>query len=127
MLTVLGAGNFSLFADVDIEMDDNLDIPLHTTGASTSQAVIEELQPLPQKALTGIFELDPSAPMFFGTPALPLKASGEVDGFWKGETDEEMRAIWERDRLELTRAWKQRYRDARKQKKRRNGGEDKME
>jgi hypothetical protein len=48
----------------------------------------------------------------------------EVHGFWAQETDEEMRSIWERDRLGLTRDWKRRGREGRKAKRRRGGGHD---
>jgi hypothetical protein len=45
-------------------------------------------------------------------------------GFWKQETDEEMKEIWERDKGDLTRDWKKRFRDGKKQRKRRGGGQD---
>jgi hypothetical protein len=51
------------------------------------------------------------------------EAEGYV-GFWKQETDEEMKEIWEKDKVELTRDWKKRYRDGKKQRKRRGGGND---
>jgi len=43
-------------------------------------------------------------------------------GFWRHEDDKAMRDIWERDKLELTREYKRRHRDARKQRRRRGGG-----
>ena len=63
-----------------------------------------------------MFVLDPSAPLFFA-PSL-----GEGTGFCRTETDEEMKEIWQRDRLGLTREWKRRYREGLKRRRRRGGG-----
>jgi hypothetical protein len=57
--------------------------------------------------------------------------TGQVQGglqrvLFGGKTKEEKQAIWGRDRLEVTKAWKQRYKDARKRKKRRNRGDHKQ-
>ncbi|WWD16369.1 hypothetical protein CI109_100795 [Kwoniella shandongensis] len=48
-----------------------------------------------------------------------------LQGFWRqdNEGDKEMKAIWEKDKLELTQGFKKRFRDAKKQRRRR-GGED---
>jgi hypothetical protein len=81
----------------------------------------ETLQPLPAKSTTGIFELDSSVPLFFSIPVLPTGEDGIAKGFWREKTDEDMKSLWEKDRLDLTREWKRRYRDARKQKRRRGG------
>lgn len=42
--------------------------------------------------------------------------------FSRQETDEEMKEIWDRDRGELTRDWKKRFREGRKARKRKGGG-----
>jgi hypothetical protein len=45
-----------------------------------------------------------------------------VGGFWRQETDEEMRTYWEEHHLDLTREFKRRHREAVKRRKRRGGG-----
>jgi hypothetical protein len=45
-------------------------------------------------------------------------------GFWRTEGEEEIRAKWEIDKVELTRGWKKRWREAHKTRKRVGGGGD---
>ena len=124
--------SFSLLGalDADIELDEELDIPLAPPPIYRTAEPEPELQPLSQSKKSH-FDPDPSIPLFFpsfgkgGKDAMreETTADGYV-GFWKQETDEEMKEIWEKDKLELTRDWKKRYREGKKQKKRRGGAND---
>lgn len=124
--------SFSLLGalDADIELDEELDIPLAAPPVRQPIQPAAELQPLAASSKSH-FDPDPSIPLFFpsfgrgGKDA--MKEDREKDGytgFWKQETDEEMKEIWERDKGDLTRDWKKRYRDGKKQRKRRGGGQD---
>lgn len=123
---------FSLLGalDADIELDEELDIPLAPPLTQLAQQPEPELQPLTQSKKSH-FDPDPSIPLFFpsfgkgGKDAMREDPEKEgFQGFWRQETDEEMKEIWERDKVELTRDWKKRYREGRKQKKRRGGAND---
>lgn len=88
-----------------------------------------------------VFDPSPDVPLFFaptdptrvevsraGWAKHPITAEkeekgDEYRGFWRVQTDEEMRERWDRVRGELTQEWKRRGREARKQRKRRGGGE----
>jgi hypothetical protein len=43
-------------------------------------------------------------------------------GFFRSGTEEEIRARWESEKVELTREWKRRWREAGKVNRRRRGG-----
>lgn len=49
-----------------------------------------------------------------------------IGGFWRCETEEEVKENWDENHLELTREFKRRHREAVKRRKRRGGveGED---
>lgn len=139
----------------DVEMDEELDIPLSTTQAGKKVDELELLQFT--TGVQGLFDSSASIPYFFppANSVIPQEyrqtetagagGRGPAGGgagarnayeedtqkedwtsFWRQETDEEMKAIWEKDRLELTREWKKRHREAKKHRKRRggNGAED---
>ena len=134
----------------DIELDEEFDIPLAPPPGPTHEDAAMGLQVLEQHAVKGIFDASTSVPLFFppdttgrtsgtnaanGAPDLfsldvgmdGSGGSGEPGGsggFWRQETDEEMQAIWRRDKLELTREWKKRHREAKKHRKRRGGGDE---
>lgn len=124
--------SFSLLGalDADIELDEELDIPLAPPVIRQPLEPVAELQPLTQSKKSH-FDPDPSIPLFFpsfgkgGKDAMREDTEREdYQGFWRQETDEEMKEIWERDKVELTRDWKKRYREGKKQKKRRGGAND---
>jgi len=115
--------------DADIELDEELDIPLAPPPIKQTYEPAAALQPLAASKKSH-FDPDSSIPLFFptfgkGKDAMTqdTEADGYV-GFWRQETDEEMKQIWENDKVELTRDWKKRYRDGKKQRKRRGGGND---
>lgn len=124
--------SFSLLGalDADIELDEELDIPLAPPPVRQVYEPAAELQPLAASKKSH-FDPDPSIPLFFpsfgkgGKDAMKEDREKEgYTGFWKQETDEEMKEIWERDKGDLTRDWKKRFRDGKKQRKRRGGGQD---
>jgi hypothetical protein len=116
--------------DADIELDEELDIPLAPPPIKQAYEPAAALQPLAASKKSH-FDPDASIPLFFPTFGKGGKDAMKEDtekegyvGFWKQETDEEMKNIWENDKVELTRDWKKRYRDGKKQRKRRGGGND---
>jgi hypothetical protein len=116
--------------DADIELDEELDIPLAPPPIKQAYEPAAALQPLAASKKSH-FDPDASIPLFFPTFGKGGKDAMKEDtekegyvGFWKQETDEEMKAIWENEKVELTRDWKKRYRDGKKQRKRRGGGND---
>jgi hypothetical protein len=126
------ASSFSLLGalDADIELDEELDIPLAPPPIRQVYEPAADLQPLAASKKSH-FDPDPSIPLFFpsfgrgGKDAMKADVEKEgYTGFWRQETDEEMKEIWEKDKVELTRDWKKRYRDGKKQRKRRGGGND---
>jgi hypothetical protein len=100
----------------------------------------------------GAVALDPTTPLFFPIPRTsfaefnapatltakgkrparaldPLAAAHAAgrhwrQGFFCTETEEEIRAKWEAQKVDLTRSWKRRHREAGKARKRRGGPED---
>ena len=124
------SGGFSLLANLDPDLElAPLDVPLAPPKPEPTHPLASEiapLEPLAQSSSRKItFDPDPSIPLFFPTDLEQDEKSGQ--GFWRQGNDEEMREIWQRDKLELTREWKRRHREARKQRRRRGGvgvGED---
>ncbi|ORY29773.1 hypothetical protein BCR39DRAFT_598585 [Naematelia encephala] len=137
------SGGFSLLAslDPDLELDDNLDIPLPLPSTIAQQELEAPIEPLAPSS-KALFDPDPSIPLFFPDPSsVPSQPNGvgggsakrtrdvvEIDmsksdwvGFFAQETDEDMKEIWARDKLELTREWKRRFREGKKQRRRRGG------
>lgn len=123
---------FSLLGalDADIELDEELDIPLAPPPIRRAAEPEPELRPLTQTKKSH-FDPNPEIPLFFpsfgkgGKDAMRDDADKEgYTGFWRQETDEDMKEIWEKDKVELTRDWKKRYREGRKQKKRRGGANE---
>ena len=112
------ATGFSLAGlGADVEIDEDLDIPI--TTSAPPQPAEDEIEGL-TLAPKSFFDPSPDIPMFFPPPPgrAGAQALEEGKGFWRQETDEEMRAIWEKDKLALTREWKARHRDAKKQRRR---------
>lgn len=139
---------FSLLGhlDLDLELDD--EVPFSTSGAP--QAIqYPEPDYVPSfvapsahgQTQTAIPQLNPRQALFFplppvsgtGTKARPkdlfdvAKENGwswrdPSVGFFRSETEEDIRARWESEKVELTREWKRRWREAGKVNRRRRGG-----
>lgn len=139
-----GGGGFSLMASLDPDLElDELDVPLAPSVRPAGQDELAPLEPLhPTSTVTGLFDPDPSIPLFFPTASTftdntdagkkgkdgyaETMQNEEWRGFWRveGETDEMMKDIWNRDRGELTKEWKKRHREAKKHRRRRGGVEE---
>ncbi|ORX35300.1 hypothetical protein BD324DRAFT_632243 [Kockovaella imperatae] len=129
-----GGGSLLAHLGEDIEMDEAFDVPLTTTGpVTTADATEDSPMEMYEPAARAKFIPDPSEPLFYPTfePHLQsrvkdLFTSDREDpsfkGFWAQETDAEMREIWDRDKLNLTREWKRRHREAKKHRRRKGGG-----
>ncbi|KAJ7066104.1 hypothetical protein C8F01DRAFT_1218396 [Mycena amicta] len=136
------SAGFSLLGHLDLDLELDEHEFAHLTAPNASAAEVIELQ-LPQP--THIFvpththapiTLDPKQPLFFPLPATTshdLKArqrdildvakdAGWAAHFCKTETDEEIRAKWEAEKVELTRDWTRRWKEAGKMQRRRKTG-----
>ena len=121
----------------DIEMDDSFDLPVPTVQPQQREEETEDVEMF-QPSAKAKFVPDPSEPLFFPTvqPHQHAKSrdlfsadreNPQFQGFWAQETDAEMREIWERDKLGLTREWKRRHREAKKHRRRKGGLVDDMD
>ncbi|KAJ6480940.1 hypothetical protein C8R45DRAFT_1004138 [Mycena sanguinolenta] len=133
---------FSLLGhlDLDLELDEefaHLVVPPAEPDETPAAA--------PQLAATFVtpsqahITLDPKQPLFFPLPtsfssANSIKARqrdildvGKDNGwnahFHRNETDDEIRAKWEKEKVDLTREWNRRWREAGKVRRRRGGGD----
>ncbi|KAF7296385.1 hypothetical protein HMN09_01108600 [Mycena chlorophos] len=140
-----GAG-FSLLGHLDLELDDDTEFahlsavaePAHTT-AQAAQVFVSAPAAATTKVAVPIM-LDPKQPLFFplassfalvgatnNTKAHQrdildvTKDAGHSAHFYKTETDEEIRAKWEAEKVELTRDWTRRWKEAVKMQRRRGG------
>ncbi|KAJ7066120.1 hypothetical protein C8F01DRAFT_1052158 [Mycena amicta] len=135
---ILLAG-FSLLGhlDLDLELDEHEFAHLTAPNASAAE-VIESQLPQPTHVFVPThthapITLDPKQPLFFPLPATTnhdLKArqrdildvakdAGWAAHFCKTETEEEIRAKWEAEKVELTRDWTRRWKEAGKMQRRR--------
>lgn len=110
--------------------------------APAAPAAAESIQPtsLPSSTTAQVrFTLDQSAPLFFPIPEDqrtgfrgrvkdPLDVAREKGWDWRKfgrtQTAEEIRQKWEEQKVELTKDWKRRHREAIKSRRRRGGGGD---
>ncbi|KIK60441.1 hypothetical protein GYMLUDRAFT_73890 [Collybiopsis luxurians FD-317 M1] len=141
-------GGFSLFNHLDLDIDDDLDLDIVPFPTTTSTAVAEPVQPqaisVPIMSSTGapqstkqqvqVITLDPKKPLFFprsstagARPGLSttypsMAAAAASSPFYELQTPESIQKRWEENKLELTRGWKKRYREAGKVRRRRGGG-----
>ncbi|KAF9264124.1 hypothetical protein L218DRAFT_979746, partial [Marasmius fiardii PR-910] len=145
---------FSLLNHLDLELDDDdgLDmapfvIPSHDVN-SEGGASDGRLQPVDVTPIVSIstqqkpkqrtvVNLDPKMPLFFPLPETfsatagltktkghSFSLSSSSSPFYQSQTEEQIRQRWEENKLELTRGWKKRWREAVKVKRRRGGGTD---
>ncbi|KAJ7648587.1 hypothetical protein DFH06DRAFT_1476105 [Mycena polygramma] len=133
---------FSLLGhlDLDLELDEEM---THALPSAVPEHVSETA---PQLATTFVtpsqahITLDPKQPLFFPLPTSfspgfsSTKARqrdildvGKDNGwnahFCRNETDDEIRAKWENEKVDLTREWNRRWREAGKVRRRRGGGD----
>jgi hypothetical protein len=129
---------FSLLGHLDLDLDLELedDLPLSETipnAAPTAPktpmpvAVYDYLTPVPTSTKSSF---DPSRPLFFPSSrpgardffAVARERGWNTSEFRRTETEDEIRKRWEDSKLELTRDWKKRAREAAKLRRRRGGG-----
>ncbi|KAL0064696.1 hypothetical protein AAF712_008394 [Marasmius tenuissimus] len=128
-------GGFSLLNHLDLELDDELDAAPFTIATddslnntapshSVNQTLPVTVPALKSKAATHQrISLDPKMPLFFVRPEAlsATKASDGSSPFYQLQTEEQIRQRWEDNKVELTRGWKKRWREAVKVKRRRGG------
>ncbi|KAK7056707.1 hypothetical protein VNI00_002424 [Paramarasmius palmivorus] len=128
-------GGFSLLNQLDLDLDEDLDAifgPASVTPHEKASSAIQSAIPIVVPSVTStkartqqrIF-LDPKTPLFFPLPASgSLQAKAADSPFYQTQTEEQIRQRWEENKVELTRGWKKRWREAVKVKRRRGGGKD---
>lgn len=120
--------------------DDSVEIPLFFASGPSKRGVGETSRPgwarhpisIQREARAGVSSGGGGMGMRgmegdgYGESEALIQGQGpeQGQGFWRTETDENMKSRWDRIRGELTSEWKRRGREARKQRKRRGGGAD---
>jgi hypothetical protein len=118
--------------ELDVEQEDSVDLPLpHLPIANTDESTTTPVpQPKSQKH-TSTFVPDPSQPLFFPChntssrlkdPLNVAKSSGWLWNdpsvkFYRVHEEEEIWEQWEQQKLDLTRDWKKRWKEASKARK----------
>lgn len=132
---------FSLLGhlDIDLELDEDIlfSLPVSTQAdthihAASTPTTTSATHPPPAPPSTATY--DPSLPFFFPSSTHPHNKSfahrtqdiipdwrDPAVSFFRTETEEAIREKWEKERGELTREWKRRWREAGKVKRRRGG------
>ena len=109
-------------------------MPVPAPGAKLQSPIIQ-MDSHPSQPQSREIVYDPSLPLFFPIPSsqihlfphqkdIAILARENVlsASFYRTESEEEIRKKWE-EKGELTRAWKKRYREAGKIRRRRGGGD----
>ncbi|KAJ6582113.1 hypothetical protein B0H19DRAFT_1252249 [Mycena capillaripes] len=135
---------FSLLGHLDLDLE--LDEEMARVVPSGELKYVSDAAP--QLAATFVtpsqvhITLDPKQPLFFplptsfsSTPGLSSTKARQRDildvgkdngwnaHFYRTETDDEIRAKWEKEKVDLTREWNRRWREAGKVRRRRGGGD----
>ncbi|KAK7012788.1 hypothetical protein R3P38DRAFT_3208721 [Favolaschia claudopus] len=108
-------GHLDLDLDLDLELDDDLVVPSSTTHAP----IPHHQAPAPEPPALQVYipiTLDPKEALFFPTSSFAFSRTDH--GFYKTQTDAEIRAQWEGEKVGLTQGWKRRWREAGKSHKR---------
>ncbi|KAL0581013.1 hypothetical protein V5O48_001007 [Marasmius crinis-equi] len=127
-------GGFSLLNHLDLELDDELDImpfsvPSNDTDISapvpqTQPAAVAVAIPSLKSKTQQRINLDPKMPLFFPRAEMLSATTAKVKDpspFYQVQTEEQIRQRWEENKVELTRGWRKRWREAVKVKRRRGG------
>ncbi|KAF7790227.1 hypothetical protein EIP86_001179 [Pleurotus ostreatoroseus] len=135
-------GGFSLLGHLDLDLDLDDDV-LDASFAPAPPAATPSIQPVVATTIRNTrtqaqVTFDPNLPLFFPLPQDeregfrgrvrdPFDVAKEQGFDWRTfcrtETSEEIRQRWEAEKVELTRDWKRRHREAVKSRRRR-GGDD---
>ncbi|KAJ7198917.1 hypothetical protein B0H12DRAFT_1244741 [Mycena haematopus] len=132
---------FSLLGhlDLDLELDEELAHIVPSTEPDETPAAPKQLAATFVAPSQVPVTLDPKQPLFFPLPTSFSSISstkarqrdildvGKDNGwnahFYRSETDDEIRAKWEKEKVDLTREWNRRWREAGKVRRRRGGGD----
>ncbi|OCB90289.1 hypothetical protein A7U60_g2463 [Sanghuangporus baumii] len=130
---------FSILDSLDLELEEELPFisvpPLPVQPPSDSDVLRPTMSAPSSLSRQPTVEFDPKRPFFFPHSLLPNSSldlkpgdprdifSGKIE-FFRTETDEEIQARWESRKVELTRDWKRRHREAVKSARRRGGIQD---
>lgn len=144
MDSIFPAG-FSLLdhLDIDLELEEDVISGGNAARLMTPAPVNTGFMPTAdvRPRADGVFVPDPKLALFFPLATSERRARDNVrdlfdvgkergwdwrQSFCRTETEEEMRQRWEEQKVELTRDWKRRHREAIKSRRRR-GGADTME
>jgi hypothetical protein len=125
---------FSLMGhlNLDLEMDDEIVIPSQPPALPSSDDVAAT-RILPQTKSTSTWTPDPTQPFFFPTSSRSSKLKDPLRtaldggwhwhdpavGFYRAGGEEDIRKRWEEVKVDLTRDWKKRWREASKARRRR--------
>ncbi|KAK7024875.1 hypothetical protein R3P38DRAFT_3193794 [Favolaschia claudopus] len=101
-------GHLDLDLDLDLELDDELVVPSSTIPAPVPHHQAPEPEPLAPSYIS--ITLDPKEALFFPTSSFAFSRTDH--GFYKTQTDAEIRAQWEGEKVGLTQGWKRRWREA---------------
>lgn len=136
--------SFSLLGnlDLDLELDE---IPEAVAPTLTQTETVSPFHSynisLPERGVAhtraSLFSIDPSKPLFFPPSLLPesnlpFKPTSDIlslmnnssNSFCRTEDEDTIRARWDERKVELTRDWKRRHREAVKSARRRGGLQD---
>jgi hypothetical protein len=116
--------------ELDVEQNDSVDVP-PLPLANTDETTTTPVPPPKSQKHTPAFIPEPSQPLFFPSyntssrlkdPLTVAKNSGWLWNdpsvkFYKVHGEEEIREQWEQQKLDLTRDWKKRWREATKARK----------
>ncbi|KAK7468915.1 hypothetical protein VKT23_003412 [Stygiomarasmius scandens] len=136
-------GGFSLLNHLDLELDEDVDIgidfapsapdvsgpsqqdsapiaaPVNLPSTSAAAATVSNKNSRSRAPVV----LDPKKPLFFPRSiSLAVGARAASSPFYEKPTEEQIQQRWEESKLELTRAWKKRWKEAGKMRRRKGGG-----
>ncbi|KDQ06629.1 hypothetical protein BOTBODRAFT_39434 [Botryobasidium botryosum FD-172 SS1] len=127
-------GGFSLLSQLDLESD----IEFEEEAPAPASVPEKSHRPAPSPSIAHVvhgpestFELNPQMPMFFPIHEEERRGKGAKlrdlydvardkgwVGFWRTETEDEIRKQWDESKAELTREFKRRHREAVKRRRR---------
>ena len=144
MFSILAGFSLVGHLDLDLELDEEIPFSIHPPvqdqagdaqiqiNAPSTTSVQPATNPPPTPASTATY--NPSLPFFFPSSMHPYTKNSANRtqniitnwrdpgiSFFRTETEEGIRGKWEKERGELTREWKRRWREAGKVKRRRGG------
>ncbi|THU80943.1 hypothetical protein K435DRAFT_785238 [Dendrothele bispora CBS 962.96] len=135
-------GGFSLLNHLDLELDEDVDLGIDFAPSAPAISAEPNQDPVPSFTAPTVLPstsattatnknsrsrapivLDPKKPLFFPRSiSLAAGAQAASSPFYEKPTEEQIQQRWEDSKLELTRAWKKRWKEAGKIRRRKGGG-----